>query len=244
MQVFATQTARACVTQDSTANSVNCKPVRIIVPRMELATARRAIVTATTITLAMIAAFIATAARVVRTANAIRMVFVFANLLGSDMVAIFTATALLHAMIKARAIQGARAIVTRPTTAITASTFNVPRASRTVFATILRATATAHHTISATIAIFFAIQRLAEFTASVDRTVNACAGRVFTDPTATLVVPLITANLVIATRPWAVCATKSISEWTATSSASRTTAIMARVTSPMVRVFATTSTTA
>lgn len=85
MLVFATQTVRACATQDSTANSVNCKPVRIIVPRMELATARRAIVTATTITLAMIAAFIATAARVVRTANAIRMVFVFANLLGSDM---------------------------------------------------------------------------------------------------------------------------------------------------------------
>jgi hypothetical protein len=41
-----------------------------------------------------------------------------------------------------------------------------------------------------------------------------------------------------------VCATKSISEWTATSSASRTTAIMARVTSPMAHVFATTSTTA
>lgn len=112
-----------------------------------------------------------------------------------------TATALLHATVKARAIQKEHARATRLITETTASTFSVLPARRTVFATILLVTATALNITTATIATFSAILRpCAEFTASAEQMANVFAEKVITDLDATIVVPLRTANMVIATR--------------------------------------------
>ncbi len=154
----------------------------------------------------------------------------------------FIATPLLRATVRARAMGKVHATATRLTMETTASTFSAVRAKRTVFATILLATVTAFKITTAIIATFSAMLRLVAPTASAVQMDNAFASLAIMDLAATLFVPLITANLAIATRLLAVFATKTITALNAMFIARTTRVIMARVTHRTARVFAMTST--